>query len=291
MLWQHRLLGVLGLWVLKQTILGFKPERRRFRRIRIQIGLLVLTGTSYAWHTYHSCFSSAQEGVIWWGTSRQVYCISRVDKDVQGVEENLLVEEHTVGYCGVYFEVLYLSVVESRAPENYRDFTAYLHARVEMEKYQHRFHYWIVEDHEGTWLDLGHNWQAYNIGHFLPVRTTHNADTLVGIYWYCQASGVPYCIISDRGSVFTLGFWKSFQTALGTNLDYYGAFYLQTDGQTETVNQVLEDMLRACIIDFQDSWKDHLLLIEFTCNNSFHTTTRMAPFKTHYRRPCISPIN
>ena len=61
---------------------------------------------------------------------------------------------------------------------------------------------------------------------------------------------VPKKIISDRGSLFTSRFWTSFQQAMGTRLNFSTAFHPQTDGQTERVNQVLEDMLRACVISF-----------------------------------------
>ena len=87
---------------------------------------------------------------------------------------------------------------------------------------------------------------------FLPVRTTYTADSLARLYSQeiVRLHGVPSCIVSDRGSVFTSRFWKSLQSALGTRLDYSSAFHPQTDGQTEQMNQVLEDMLRACIVDF-----------------------------------------
>ena len=93
---------------------------------------------------------------------------------------------------------------------------------------------------------------------------------------------VPDSIISDRGSVFTSIFWKSFQRAMGSSCSYSSPFHPQTDGQTERVNQVLEDMLRACIIDFQGSWEDHLPLVEFAYNNSYQSTIGMAPFEALY---------
>ena len=89
--------------------------------------------------------------------------------------------------------------------------------------------------------------------------------------------GVPDSIVSDRGSVFTSRFWKSLQKAMCTQLDCSSPFHPQTDGQTEQVNQVLEDMLRACVLDFQGSWEDHLPLVEFAYNNSYHSTIGMAP--------------
>ncbi|MDF3573288.1 hypothetical protein, partial [Enterobacter cloacae] len=63
----------------------------------------------------------------------------------------------------------------------------------------------------------------------------------------------------------------------------------QTDGQTERVNQVLEDMLRACVLDFGESWEDSLPLVEFSYNNSYHASIGMAPYEALYGRPCRSP--
>jgi len=80
------------------------------------------------------------------------------------------------------------------------------------------------------------------------------------------------------------------QKALGTELDYCSAFHLQTDGQMKRVNQVLEDMLRARVLDFQGSCEDHLPLVEFACNNSYYFTIGMTPYEALYGRPCKSPI-
>ena len=73
-------------------------------------------------------------------------------------------------------------------------------------------------------------------------------------------------IISDRGAQFIANFWKSFQNGLGTQVSLSTAFHPQTDGQAEHTIQTLEDMLRACVIDFRGSWDDHLSLIEFAYN-------------------------
>ncbi|GJY82143.1 putative reverse transcriptase domain-containing protein [Tanacetum coccineum] len=74
--------------------------------------------------------------------------------------------------------------------------------------------------------------------------------------------GVPVLIISDRDSHFTSRFWKSLQKVLGTNLDMSTTYHPQTDGQSERTIQTLEDMLRACVIDFGSSWDLHLPLSE-----------------------------
>ena len=79
--------------------------------------------------------------------------------------------------------------------------------------------------------------------------------------------GVPLSIISDRGTQFTSHFWKSFQKGLGTKVKLSTVFHPQTDGQAERTIQTLEDMLRACVIDFQGSWNEHLSFLEFAYNN------------------------
>ncbi|KAD6454510.1 hypothetical protein E3N88_09216 [Mikania micrantha] len=102
--------------------------------------------------------------------------------------------------------------------------------------------------------------------------------------------GVPISIISDRDSRFTAHFWKSLHKALGTRLDMSTAYHPQTDGQSERTIQTLEDMLRACVIDFGNSWETHLPLVEFSYNNSYHTSIGAAPFEALYGRKCRSPL-
>ncbi|WMV13824.1 hypothetical protein MTR67_007209 [Solanum verrucosum] len=102
--------------------------------------------------------------------------------------------------------------------------------------------------------------------------------------------GVPIFIISDRGSQFTSRFWRFFQEALVTRVDLSTAFHPQTDGQSERTIQILEDMLRACILDFGGSWDAYLPLAEFAYNNSFQSNIQMAPYKALYGRRCCSPI-
>ncbi|GKE91069.1 putative reverse transcriptase domain-containing protein, partial [Tanacetum coccineum] len=99
--------------------------------------------------------------------------------------------------------------------------------------------------------------------HFLPIKKTDSMEKLMQLYLkvvLCR-NGVPVSIISDRDSHFTSRFWKSLQKVLGTNLDMSTAYHPQTDGQSERNIQTLEDMLRACVIDFGSSWDRHLPLI------------------------------
>ncbi|GJW20678.1 hypothetical protein Tco_0031300 [Tanacetum coccineum] len=128
--------------------------------------------------------------------------------------------------------------------------------------------------------------------HFLPMREDYKMDRLASLYLneIVARHGVPISIISNRDSRFTSRFWRSMQEALGTRLDMSTAYHPQTDAQSEHTTQTLEDMLRACVLNFGRSWDVHLPLVEFSYNNSYHFSVRCAPFKALYGRKCRSPI-
>nr|GEW94999.1 reverse transcriptase domain-containing protein [Tanacetum cinerariifolium] len=83
---------------------------------------------------------------------------------------------------------------------------------------------------------------------------------------------------------------RAFQKVLGTRLDMSIAYHPETDGQSVRTIQTLEDMLRACVIDFGNGWERHLPLIEFSYNNSYHASIKAAPFEALYGRKCRSPV-
>ncbi|GKD56313.1 putative reverse transcriptase domain-containing protein [Tanacetum coccineum] len=128
--------------------------------------------------------------------------------------------------------------------------------------------------------------------HFLPMREDDTLEKLTRQYLKEVVSkhGVPVSIISDRDGKFTSHFWKSLNKALGTRLDMSTAYHPETDGQSERTIQTLEDMLRACVLDFGKGWDRHLPLVEFSYNNSYHTSIKAAPFEALYGRKCRSPI-
>ncbi|KAK8659969.1 hypothetical protein V6N13_030159 [Hibiscus sabdariffa] len=128
--------------------------------------------------------------------------------------------------------------------------------------------------------------------HFIPVRKNMSSDILAELYIreVIRLHGVPTSIVSDKDPKFTSRFWKSLQKALGTRLNLSTAFHPQTDGQSEMVIQILEDMLRVCVIDFGRNWEKGIPLIEFTYNNSYQTSIHMAPFEALYGRRCRTPI-
>ncbi|GJS47979.1 putative reverse transcriptase domain-containing protein [Tanacetum coccineum] len=113
--------------------------------------------------------------------------------------------------------------------------------------------------------------------YFLPMREDYKMDRLARLYLneIVARHGVPISIISDRDSRFTSRFWQSIQEALGTQLDMSTAYHPQTDGHSEHTSQTSEDMLRACVLDFGGSWDVHLPLIEFSYNNSYHSSVEV----------------
>ncbi|GJU41750.1 putative reverse transcriptase domain-containing protein [Tanacetum coccineum] len=102
--------------------------------------------------------------------------------------------------------------------------------------------------------------------HFLPIRENDPLDKLARLYLnrIVARHGIPVSIICDRDGRFTSNFWRSFQKALGTDLSMSTAYHPETDGQSERTIQTLEDMLRACVIDFGKGWVKHLPLAEFS---------------------------
>ncbi|GJT31461.1 putative reverse transcriptase domain-containing protein [Tanacetum coccineum] len=102
--------------------------------------------------------------------------------------------------------------------------------------------------------------------------------------------GIPVSIICDRDGRFTSNFWKSFQKALGTDISMSTAYHPETNGQSERTIQTLEDMLRACVIDFGKGWVKHLPLAKFSYNNSYHASIKAAPYEALYGRKCRSPV-
>ncbi|GJY81353.1 putative reverse transcriptase domain-containing protein [Tanacetum coccineum] len=126
--------------------------------------------------------------------------------------------------------------------------------------------------------------------HFLPIREDYKTEKLARIYIneIVARHGVPVSIISDRDGRFASHLWQALQKALGTKLHMSTAYHPETDGQSERTIQTLEDMLRACVMDFGGSWDTHLHWIEFSYNNIYHTSIKCAPFEALYGRKCRS---
>ncbi|XP_021617945.1 uncharacterized protein LOC110618988 [Manihot esculenta] len=106
--------------------------------------------------------------------------------------------------------------------------------------------------HNAVWVIVD---RLTKSAHFLPVRMDYSLDKLAEIYVneIIRLHGAPISIILDRDPRFTSRFWPSLQNALGTKLKFSTSFHPQTDGQSERI-QTLEDMLRACVMEFRGSW-------------------------------------
>jgi len=128
--------------------------------------------------------------------------------------------------------------------------------------------------------------------HFLPINIRYSLEKLTELYIreIVRLYGVPISIIFDRDPRFTSKFWGSLHQALGTKLYLSSAYHPQTDEQSERTVQSLEDLLRACVLENSDGWDRCLPLIEFTYNNSFHSSIGMAPYEALYGRKCRIPL-
>lgn len=147
-----------------------------------------------------------------------------------------------------------------------------------------------TKGHDSIWVIID---RLTKSAHFIHVRTTNTMEQLAETYIreIVRLHGIPKSIVSDRDSKFTSTFWKSIHRSLGTQLNFSTAFHPQTGGQSERTIQTLEDMLRACVLEFQGSWSKYLPLVEFAYNNSYQETIGMAPYEALYGRKCQSPIH
>ncbi|GJV61561.1 putative reverse transcriptase domain-containing protein [Tanacetum coccineum] len=128
--------------------------------------------------------------------------------------------------------------------------------------------------------------------HFLPIRKNDPLDKLARLYLngIVARHGIPASIICDRDGRFTSNFWRLFQKALGTDISISTAYHPETDDQSKRTIQTLEDMLRACMIDFDKGWVKHLPLAEFSYNNSYHASIKAASYEALYGRKCRLPV-
>jgi transposase InsO family protein len=129
--------------------------------------------------------------------------------------------------------------------------------------------------------------------HFIPVNNNYKVQKYKEIYiarMLCLHC-VPKTIISDRGSQFVARFWEKLHASLGTRLIHSSAYHPQTDDQTERVNQILEDVLKACVLEHHRSWDQNLPWAKFSYNNSYQESLKMAPFEVLHGQRCRTPPN
>ena len=144
---------------------------------------------------------------------------------------------------------------------------------------------WTQRQHDTIWVIVD---RLTKYAHFLPVNVEDSLEKLAQLYVdeTVRLHRVLVSIVSYRDPRFTSRFWPSLQIALGTRLHFSATFHSQTDGQSERTIQTLEDMLRACVMEFKGSWDTHLALMEFTYNNSYQASIEMAPFEALYGTKC-----
>ncbi|KAJ9538159.1 hypothetical protein OSB04_030892 [Centaurea solstitialis] len=128
--------------------------------------------------------------------------------------------------------------------------------------------------------------------HFLRIHETYSISKLAELFQkeIVRLHGTPVSIVFDRDPRFTSRFWIGLHKAWGTRLRMSTAYHPQTDGQTERTIQTLEDMLRACVLEWSGNWDEFLNLVEFAYNNSWQSSIKMAPFEALYGRRCRTPI-
>jgi hypothetical protein len=143
---------------------------------------------------------------------------------------------------------------------------------------------------DSIWFIVG---RLTKTAHFIAVHTTYSVQQYAEIYMdqIVGLHGIPKTIISDRGTQFVARFWEQLHECLGTKLIRTSSYHPQTDGQTERINQILEDMLQTSILHFDKSWDKCLSLAEFSYNNSYQASLKMAPFDALYGRRCHTLLN
>ncbi|GJP72182.1 hypothetical protein CLOP_g2934 [Closterium sp. NIES-67] len=129
------------------------------------------------------------------------------------------------------------------------------------------------------------------MGHFIPTHTTARTEETAQLFvrYIISQHGIPTTLISDRDPKFTSKFWKELMSLLGTKLAMSSAYHPQTDGQTERLNQIVEQLLRAACKDEISKWDLHLPVLEFAYNNATHAATGQTPFFLCYGRHPLTP--
>ena len=136
--------------------------------------------------------------------------------------------------------------------------------------------------HDAVWVIMD---RLTKSAHFLLVRLDYSMDRLVELYVseIVILHGIPLSIVSNYDPWFTSRFWKEFQSAFCTRLNFSTAFHPQTDGQSERV-------IQGCVLDFPGSWDKYIPLMEFAYNNIYLSSIGMTPYEALYGRRCRTPM-
>jgi hypothetical protein len=143
--------------------------------------------------------------------------------------------------------------------------------------------------YDSIWVIVG---CITKVTHFILVKMTYSGAKVVELYMsrIVCLHGVSKKIVSDRGSQFISKFWEKLHESMDTKLNFSSAYHPQTDGQTERTNQILEDMLRVCALKYGKSWNKSLPYAEFSYNNSYQASIKMAPFEALHGKQCRTPL-
>jgi transposase InsO family protein len=144
-------------------------------------------------------------------------------------------------------------------------------------------------DYDSIWVIVD---RLSKVAHFIPIKTTYKGSNLAELYIarIVCLHGVPKKIVCNRGTQFISKFWEKLHELMDTKLNFSSAYHPQTNGQTERVNQILEDILRAYSLKDNQSWDKCLSYAEFSYNNSYHESIKMTPFVFLYGRKCRIPL-
>jgi len=128
--------------------------------------------------------------------------------------------------------------------------------------------------------------------HFIPVKSTYKEINFTKIFMKenFRLHGIPKMVISDRDVKFTSNFWKELFAGLDTNFNYITSYHPKIDGQIESKNQIIEDMLRMYVRKKPTKWQEYMHLVQFTYNNGYHASTKMSPFEILYGKKSTTPI-
>jgi hypothetical protein len=145
------------------------------------------------------------------------------------------------------------------------------------------------KDHDLIWVIVD---RLTKVADFVAVRIDYRVEKLANLYVdnILRLHGAPISIVSDRGMQWVSKFWKHLHKAIRTRLDYSTSYHPETNGQTKRVNQILEDILRACVLKYGSNWEKSLTHTEFSYNNNYQASLKMSPFEALYGRKCRTPL-
>ncbi|GJX36140.1 putative reverse transcriptase domain-containing protein [Tanacetum coccineum] len=210
----------------------------------------------------YSVTTNAKSNTIWSGLKAKILkAQGEVSKDlkissVRGIRKLILDEAHTSKYS--------------------------IHPGVDKMYYDLRDLYWWPEIPEWKWEKI-----TMDLVTKLP-KSSGGYDAIWVVVDRLTKSA--HFLPIHRDGRFASHLWQALQKALGTKLNMSTTYHPETHGQSERTIQTLEDMLRACVMDFGGSWDTHLPLVEFSYNNSYHKSIKCAPFKALYEQKCRSPV-